>query len=1342
MSILSTSTNRFNDSFMNRRNLTIIFGALAGAFLLLVMAALYTLQTSWLKAKVREKIVSEAERASGGRVEIGSFQYDWRTLTAHFSNFVVHGTEPSGAPPLFQADSVRVGLKIVSFLKRDIDIASLVVEHPNVHLLVHRDGATNIPTPPMRRTASETVQDLLDLKIRHFEFNHGAIDMDLTSLPVDLQGEDLMVLVSYDRTGPRYDARISSNKISFNSDRFRPFSGTLNATAQLERGRLLIQQIMLQSKASKLQVAGTVQHFVHPIVDLNLEAQLEAPDISSVARIPGLLGGHLKLTGVAHYDVSAFWAFQGKISGRSLVYRSNSLSFQNVGFTSNLLAQREQVKFTHLTIAAPGGNLNGEASLKHFRDFELDGRLSGFNIREAGSFFPDRPIPWSGVASGSLHLEGRPGDRNPDFAVQSNLRIVPAAGAIPVSGNIDVSYAKRSGAIQFGDSHLNFPSTQLSFSGGLGANLGVTLDSSNLNDVSPALRFLRLRTPALPVLLRNGSAHFDGTIAGAATDPQIQGNLALTRFRARGQTWDQLRSHVELSPSAADFSSLTLDQGSLHISGDGHVGLRNWNVTNDSPLRIEARFRGANIVQAASEYTAFKLPVAGGIAFGSVDLRGSVAEPQGAAQINIDNADAYGERLNEIQLSAQAAQDQVRITRGRMQAGPAVVSFSGAYRHVHGSWRSGQAELKIESNGFPLAALAPVRKYEPGLNAQFEIHAEAAARITPGHVEPTTANGTVAFRDVTVDNVPYGSVTMRAATHGTSLNAAFEGDLRESRLTGSAEVLLAPGNPVKGEFRLGRIRFETLYALFHAGRKNALPFDGFLEGGLTFEGPLQNPSQLRARAQLQEIQFSSAPPAGQKAPDLVFRNVEPIVLDASNGIATVRNFHIGGKDTSLTLAGSIPYAQQGPMDLRVEGAVDLRIFELFDPHVQSSGQSLVRASVAGTLAEPSVNGTLELRHGSFFLKNVANGLTDVNGTVKFDRDRATIQKLTAQSGGGELSLGGFATLSPGGPLVYRLEANAENVRVRYAGGISVTSTSALRLTGTSDNSVLSGTVTVSRVVLNPNTDVGNVLASLAAPAASPSNEKDFLTGLQLDVRVESAPDLQLSTALSRDVEAEVDLRLRGTLDHPVLLGNVAANQGEIKIFGTKYSVNRGEVSFFNSVKIEPVLDLDLQTEARGITVDVTVSGTFNKLNINYRSDPPLQPRDIIALLTVGRAPNTVSNMPNAQVTNDVSALQSGANTVLGQAISPTSSRLSKLFGITNIKIDPLAQGITNTPQARLSIEQQISRQITVTYVTNLSQTSEQIFRLEWAFSRQYSLVALRDDNGEFGIDIQYKKRFK
>lgn len=340
-----------------------------------------------------------------------------------------------------------------------------------------------------------------------------------------------------------------------------------------------------------------------------------------------------------------------------------------------------------------------------------------------------------------------------------------------------------------------------------------------------------------------------------------------------------------------------------------------------------------------------------------------------------------------------------------------------------------------------------------------------------------------------------------------------------------------------------------------------------------------------------------------------------------------------------------------------------------------------------------------------------------------------------------MTLGGFLSFG-GGPLVYHLEGSAENVRVRYAGSISVTASSKLRLSGSSTNSLLSGSLTVSRVVFNPNTDVGNILAGLSAANAAPAGDNEFLTGLHLDVVIESAPNLQLSTSLSRDVEAEINLQLRGTPEHPVLLGTLAANQGDIQAFGTRYSINRGEISFANPVKIEPALDLDLETRARGITVDITISGTFSKLNIAYRSDPPLQPREIIALLAVGRAPDSTDTTKTLR-TNDTNTLQSGANSLLGAAMtSPVTNRLSKLFGITNIRIDPLVQGITNTPQTRVTLEQQISRDITITYITNLSQTSDQIFRFEWAFSRQFSVVALRDDNGEFGIDFQYKKQFK
>ena len=47
-----------------------------------------------------------------------------------------------------------------------------------------------------------------------------------------------------------------------------------------------------------------------------------------------------------------------------------------------------------------------------------------------------------------------------------------------------------------------------------------------------------------------------------------------------------------------------------------------------------------------------------------------------------------------------------------------------------------------------------------------------------------------------------------------------------------------------------------------------------------------------------------------------------------------------------------------------------------------------------------------------------------------------------------------------------------------------------------------------------------------------------------------------------------------------------------------------------------------------------------------------------------------------------------------------------------------------------------------TYITNLNRTQEQIVRIQWDMNRNWSAVAVRDSNGLFGIDFQYRKRFR
>jgi translocation and assembly module TamB len=151
--------------------------------------------------------------------------------------------------------------------------------------------------------------------------------------------------------------------------------------------------------------------------------------------------------------------------------------------------------------------------------------------------------------------------------------------------------------------------------------------------------------------------------------------------------------------------------------------------------------------------------------------------------------------------------------------------------------------------------------------------------------------------------------------------------------------------------------------------------------------------------------------------------------------------------------------------------------------------------------------------------------------------------------------------------------------------------------------------------------------------------------------------------------------------------------------------------------------------------------------VNASSDPPLQTSEIFALLSVGRDPtSTVGQLAPGAAGAGAGAsalfLQAGGN-LLGQAVSAqVSNRLQRFFGASRIKIDPTLTGVDNLPQARLTLEQQVSKDITLTYITNLNRTQEQVVRMQWDFSREWSAIFVRDVNGVFSVDFQVRKRFK
>lgn len=1332
-----------------RRKIWLRMAAAAGLLLLACAAgALWVLQSEWLRERVRLKIIATVEEASGGRVEVKEFKYNWRALTAEVTGFVLHGTEPAGDPPLVTAERIAIRLKIVSFLKRDIDLTSLIVDRPKVYLIVHEDGGTNIPEPKLKRppSAKPALEQLLDLKIKHFEVDHGTVEANLKETPLDIRGNNLNVQLTYDPAVPRYATRISTDQLRLVTEDVEPISGDFALQASIERDLIRFESFTYRLQKSRIDAEGTMTHLADPLLLLNTKAQIDVVEAGKIVELPEFRAGQLQFTGTAKYDSQGF-LLSGHAEAEHVRYQEPKFVIPDGRLSGDVELGTTFVSVKRLKIAAFGATMTGSAELKHYHHLFVDVELAGLDTAEVGPLLRRDPLAWHGVASGPAHLKV-------DFSKHSNayldaqLRIAPGTKGIPVDGRLNFSYQWRPEIIQINDAFLHLPNSTLHVAGQPEHRLQVTFDTQSLDDLKPALELAGSggQPMTMPVkLIAGGSAHFSGSVTGQLENPVIEGRLTASRALVEGETIDSLDARLLVRHDRAEVSSLLVSQGPMRLSSKGSIDFKEWSPKKSSPLILEGEIEGADLAELAKNYGGKAMPPIRGIAEGSFQIHGSAADPQGKAHIDVDRLTAMDERISHLSVDAQLQGTRLEIGKASASEGSSVLTVDGHYVHAPDDWTTGEASLHVESHAFRLMDSGGLRKLEPTLNGKTDVDLVAQGHLRHGEFDLDSIDGKAALRDVSVDQVEYGSLHLEAQTKNRNVNCLLGVDLRDTQFSGDLNIGLTKGYPVTGRGSIERVGFSTINAFLGPGRK-PLPFDGFLKNGnLVIQGSLLKPREIGARLTLENFEIDPQIPAsargGLKPEDLVFKNLDPIVFEYSEGSVRLRQARFSARDTSLSIGGSVPVLDNGAMNAAVEGSLNLKIFQLFDKNVVSAGLSTLKVNVGGSISEPAITGTVELKDASFHLENFPNGLEHADGLIRFDRYRATIQRLTAHSGGGQLSVLGFVTFGQGGPIVYRLEGRATDVRVRYAGALSVTSTADLKFTGTSESSLLSGTVTVNKASFGASADIGALFASTTAPSASPTGS-DFLQGVQLDIRVESSPVFQLSTSLSQDVQAEIDLRLRGSPNQPSVLGRISVNQGQINVFGNKYSVNRGEIGFYNPSKIEPVLDVDLQTEVRAITVNITISGTPNKLNVNYRSDPPLQSTEIIALLAVGRTPEAVSSLANTQIVTNSSAFTSGANTVLGQALSPATDRLQRLFGVTHIKIDPLVQGIDNTTQTRLTLEQQVSKEITITYITNLTHTSEQIFRLEWTFTKQLSLIALRDENGNFGVDLQWKKGLK
>ncbi|MGB8837358.1 MAG: translocation/assembly module TamB domain-containing protein, partial [Candidatus Acidiferrales bacterium] len=188
-----------------------------------------------------------------------------------------------------------------------------------------------------------------------------------------------------------------------------------------------------------------------------------------------------------------------------------------------------------------------------------------------------------------------------------------------------------------------------------------------------------------------------------------------------------------------------------------------------------------------------------------------------------------------------------------------------------------------------------------------------------------------------------------------------------------------------------------------------------------------------------------------------------------------------------------------------------------------------------------------------------------------------------------------------------------------------------------------------------------------------------------------------------------------------------------------FTLTRGDVNFANPFQLDPELNIEATSTISQYQVTINFSGRASKLSLSYRSDPPLPDSDIIALLSVGS-----TGQESALRSSGGAGQNYGATALLSEAISSgLGGRIEHLFGISHFRVDPFLAGTAteSNASARVTIEQQVTRDLTITYSSNAASDQQQLIQVEYHVKRDLSIVFLRDVNGTYGLDIKFVKHF-
>ncbi len=1288
---------------------------------------------------LREKLEIELSEIAGAPAHIGSINLDITSYAFELTDVSVGGRRGDGetenAESILTLERVWGRLRLSEIVRLRLHWTELVVQGLSVRLVEGSEGGLAFPgdvsaSPALAGARVAFSADRISLEDAVFVLSN-------ENVPWQLEASNLGLELTRDR-GNSYKGTLSyDDGVLVIKDHAR-IEGSVSAEIELSAGELFVHEARGESEFGIVTARGKLGLGGGGVLSGRFDVEAEG-DLERTANLLGLELDEGALTGAAHFEGSLSITPDNRKLEGTLQWPAGRLHGVPMrDWTGDLFWDRQllQVSLAQGQLASGRARVSLHQALPmadHPAVLDLD--VTGASLSEilAGlsglSGMPGRPSPLESNVSGraSLLFPAASPDRiDGTFEVTGTM---PAAGLTTEDADVEGVAFVVSGRVSEGDIELTSAEVETATLTGTmtglypregSAELLVDIHSVDLARTDELARDVRrlFRLSGLSGLSRTadepdpeawgiaGRGRARGRLTERLPHLRFEGALEAPEFRFDRLRVDDLEARAVLSRGALSFEDLLGHRNDGVVAGSGSFSVEGPIGSRDFDL--ELRF---------SEWPASDLATlldsavtAEGLATGDLALRRSSGELDGVAELAVSRLVLLGALFDRAEARASFAGKKVVLEQASVFRGDA--RFEGA---LELDIQTGAVQGELSTREFPLDGSNVF-----GLELTGWLDAEAALA---GHVDAPVIDLTAEGRSLNLGGAALPDATITA----TIVNEDLELDVR----LGDAHALEASGRlrgyaPVSGTLRFVELDAGPWFARVSESFSQTTRV--LTTGSARFTAELRRASSLDIAATLTQVVVQS---------DRVrLESLAPVEARYQDGILHMPSLTLAEGSSRVALGGTVNFLARS-LDLRLEGVTEFDIVETFYPSLAATGSVDLSARVTGSWDAPSLSGRADLDGSSLRLEGFPQALGGLRGRLVFDNRTIRIPELHAVFGSGPVLFSGAVSLEGLSAGSIDLAATGRGMRLRYPEGLVAQLDADLTLLGSRDEQVLSGQITLTDAVWTRDYDlVAGILSdSEGVGLFDEFAEDELFENLRFDVAIVAPESLRLKNSIA-EIDASAELELRGSLAQPVLLGTTEAHRGEVYFLGQRYDITAGKIDFVDPTKVQPFIELTAETRVRSYRVELRLTGTSDRFYPELSSDPPLRTVDILRLLSGASERDILIGTEEEELAGV------GVASLLTERLSQEfGRRAERLFGLDRFSIDPFLVGQIANPTARVSLGKQITRDLSINYSTNLNATTEAIILIEYTPEGNMSWILSRDEEGDVGIDVKFRKSF-